>query len=385
VSLAVTAKGQIKRPKYDKKYIYKVLSCAEAIGIRGPTLALLNSYLSNRSFFVKINNSRSDESRTETGVPQGSKLGPTLFLILINSLPRLITSCKIMLYADDTVLSYSANTIDNVLPNLQEDLKLLQYWAHDFGIVINAKKTIVMCFSSPHKLVNGNQIQLCLHTNDCLHRFNHLLSCSCEVLELTDTIKYLGVTLDSRMSYHQHIQAICSKLRSAAFAVSRLSYLKFPFPILRLIYYSLAESHLNYCIEAWGLASDTALKPLIHIQNRLIRLLYYSFNNSYRNTSNMYKVLNILPFKSLHSYRSILNNFFCPTFKIPRLYSANTRELNHAQYVIPRFNTSYGKRTRSVSVPTIFNALPLTFSNIQTFNSLKLELKTYLLHDDPNS
>src|SRR5690606_26567252 len=112
----------------------------------------------------------------------------------------------------------------------------------------------------------------------CLHSFNHSLDCNCESLEIEHSIKYLGVFLDSTCSMKTHILYVCKKLRRAAFALRRLTYLKLPHAIIRQVYFCLAESHINYCIESWGFVSETSLRPIQYLQNEMMRILFKSTN-----------------------------------------------------------------------------------------------------------
>ena len=247
----------------------KLLLCMENIGICGPVLELFKSYLHNRHFIVKMTSYESEPTKINCGVPQGSKLGPTLFLILINSLPSLIHACKIVLYADDTVLSAHATTLESAIDMIRNDLIILQTWAHDFGIVINHTKTKVMCFHSAHKHPAYDLVNVQMHTYDCLHNKSYYTICSCDPIEMVTQYKYLGIWLDCHMSFKAHVDYITQKLRCAAVCLHRLTYYKFPRHILKQVYFALAESYISYCIESWGTVSDSTLQPIRYLQNKM--------------------------------------------------------------------------------------------------------------------
>jgi len=121
------------------------------------------------------------------------------------------------------------------------------------------------------------------------------------------------------------------------------------------------------------------LRPLCTLQNRAVRLLQYSCNDITRSTVMAYKSAGILPLRKLFIYRSVLSNYFTDEFLTQRIYSANTRPLNHYRFTVPRVYTLYGYRTRSHIVPSIFNELPVNCLDLTNFAAAKRHLKRYLL------
>lgn len=123
----------------------------ERYGITGPALNLLRSFLSNRKQRISINGANSDPITVKCGVPQGSILGPILFLIFINDLPQCLSSSQCILYADDTTIISSHTKLDNLMSDLQTDLNCLNNWSSINKLKINVKKTCFMLFTCPQK------------------------------------------------------------------------------------------------------------------------------------------------------------------------------------------------------------------------------------------
>ncbi len=149
--------------------------------------------------FVVFNGNKSDFLVQQRGVPQGSILGPLLFSIYVNNLPLILNKCSVQLYADDTVIYVSNSDILHIQLSLQYDINILQDWLLDNKLVLNKTKSYTMIFGSRQKLKSR--------------------SCSCAILckdgtslHKVDSIKYLGVWLDSELSFKSHINHILHKI-----------------------------------------------------------------------------------------------------------------------------------------------------------------------------
>ena len=130
------------------------LNKLEYYGIRGTSLKWFTSYLSNRTQYVSINNTSSDTKHITCGVPQGSVLGPLLFLLYINDLPNISNQFKFYLFADDTNIYFEANNFDKIQDVMNKGLKLLREWLIAKRLVLNVSKINFTIFSPPQNHIN---------------------------------------------------------------------------------------------------------------------------------------------------------------------------------------------------------------------------------------
>ena len=165
-------------------------------GIRGIVANWFESYLSNRRQCVKIDNSKSALRDISTGVPQGSILGPILFLIQMNDLPNFSNSVECNMFADDTTITLQENNYENLISKANASLQLFYNWTLNNRLSLNANKTSALLCTNRHL---GN-----VHTSN-------LTICSATV-HFVDNLKYLGVLLDNKLNFVEHIKFVSVKL-----------------------------------------------------------------------------------------------------------------------------------------------------------------------------
>ena len=144
------------------------------------------------------------------GVPQGSILGPFLFIIYINDLPLSLKHCKVTLYADDSVIYCSDTSPDKMQPRLNEDLQRLTQWFCTNKLSINVLKCKFMLLGHSSRYGDFSSLSL---------------SISGEDLERVDCYKYLGITPNQRLSWEDHVSNIASKIRKRISILSRIKYM----------------------------------------------------------------------------------------------------------------------------------------------------------------
>ena len=229
----------------------------EHYGFRGNFLDFLMSFLTQRKYYVHVNGHSSDIKTVNIGVPQGSTLGPLLFLIFINDMKNCSILLKFIQFADDTTILFSSNDIDILNEILEREANKVISWFNANKLIINVSKTSCMLFSNKR----------------CVPQLNITLNNT--VLEVQTETTFLGVVIDNKLSWKAHISFISSKI-SKSIAILRLLRYSFPKNILRMIYMSLVFSHINYCNLIWGSANKTNLEPLFKLQKKAVRLV----NNS---------------------------------------------------------------------------------------------------------
>ena len=204
-------------------------------GIRGVTNDWFKSYLSNRSQYVSINGYDSGLAAINCGVPQGSVLGPLLFLLYINDLNQAIKFCKVHHFADDTNLLCLGNSIKKLNKLVNADLKRLVNWLNANKISLNVKKTEMVIFKSKQKKFEGDlKIKL-----------------SGKRLYPTESVKYLGVKIDTNLSWQYHVNDLSVKLNRANALLFKMRK-HVSCKILKSIYFAIFDSYLSYCCLVWA-------------------------------------------------------------------------------------------------------------------------------------
>ena len=242
------------------KLLYKL----SHYGIRGNAFNLIKSYLSNRRQYVSVLNEDSNSLPVEWGVPQGSVLGPLLFLIYINDLCNVSNNGKFILFADDTNVFVAGDTLKQAYDLANDLLMSISRYMKCNLLHINTKKSCFMYFS-PNKRENESSVN---------NELEHLsLSIEGSIISRVKTTKFLGVLIDDKLSWKPHLEALNKKLRSACGRIYRIkTYL--PQKLHKQIYHSLFESHLTFAISVWGGVSNNTLQNVFITQKKCIRMMF---------------------------------------------------------------------------------------------------------------
>lgn len=235
----------------------------EAYGIKGNVLKWFNGYLKNRRQYVKYNHKLSDTLDVTFGVPQGSALGPTLFLIFINDIVKQIKNSGIKLFADDTMIYIvgEANDIKQMIEDLHFDLKNVTKWFKNNGLILNTGKTKFMTIGSKHnlgKLKVGNT--------------DYKIEINGELIQKVEQIKYLGFIIDDELNFNAHCQYVKKKMAKKIGFLFRLSNKVSMFARLTIYKITIAP-HLDYCGTFIYFMNQKQINMLQKIQNRAMRAI----------------------------------------------------------------------------------------------------------------
>lgn len=352
---------------FDTVSVPILLNKMERMGIRDVALKLFTDYLSNRKQRVKIGDLLSDETAIAYGVPQGSILGPTLFLVYVNDLCKLqLKSSKTVVFADDTVLLFSAPTWDIATHLAEIGLKEVMSWLRDNLLTLNIDKTKYVSFS---KSLTGqpcrNTLNIKAHT--CSDSVRSVSTCSCSLLEQASSIKYLGVIMDQHLNWQKHIEVLTGRLRKLIVVFKRLRHIG-DLSLLKDIYYALCHSLLAYCNLAWGGSFKTFLLPLERSQRAVLKVM---LSKPFRYpTKQLYADTKILSVRQTFIYKAVLKTHSNTEFDSDSFHEKRRKD----RLVCPSmFLSAYAQRHFCFQGPFLYktictsvNIYPLTFLKCRT-------------------
>ena len=258
----------------------------EHYGIRGPANQWFASYLKNRTQFVSILGYDSSIKPINHGVPQGSVLGPLLFLLYINDLHLAIKSSKVYHFADDTNLLNIDNSPKKIQKNVNDDLKILYKWLLANKITLNCDKTEVIFFHKPGERAPDLKIKMNGHR-----------------IYPSKSIKYLGIYLDETLNGSFHTKILSTKLKRANGMLCKARHY-IPSDELRTLYYAIFSSHLIYGSQIWGQVTNSFNQKIFKLQNRALRII--SFSDFRSDSLPIYRNLRILKLCDLIIIQNVL-------------------------------------------------------------------------------
>ena len=336
-----------------KILVYKL----DYYGIRGQANSWFKSYLTNRYQSVTLNGETSEKLPIGCGVPQGSILGPLLFLIYINDMNLAFKHALVHHFADDTNLLYSDKDPKRLKKIMNSELKLLFDWLCANRLSLNVNKTEFIIFRPPRKTLN--------------YRF---------VLKLNNTsiyeshkIKYLGILLDDRLSWKVHLSELSKKLSRSVGMLYRLRHFC-PNTVLRSLYFSLFNSHLSYGLPIWGNADRINIEKIKILQKRAVRAI--TFSSSLISSETIFKSLEILKLDDMlrfqisalmwdYDHNTLPTALTCYFKEINLIHHYQTRSSYHGKLTTNKFNTDrYGKNSFQ-------NQGSKTLNEIKTMNIYK--------------
>ena len=327
-------------------------------GIRGIPLRWLSSYLSDRKCFIEFDSVKSSLRNFNVGVPQGSILGPLLFLLYVNCIPKISDAFNAILYADDTTITMRHQDIAHLTNNANVELKKIVDWTLCNKLTLNSSKTDLILFSN--RILNTEAISVRLEESILTPKFS---------------VKYLGVAIDNRMNFKDHVNMIISKISKHTGILYRLKSL-FPTKTRLDYYYAFIFPYLTYNIIIWGGTCQSVLLPLITLHKRIIRMIA---DAGYRDHSDpLFKRLGLLKLTDLYNFNLLVymqkarsKGTFTPR------HSFETR--NRLAPASEFHRLSKCQQAVSFAGPAAWNRLPVRLKELENLNKFKKTVKSFLI------
>ena len=292
-------------------------------GIRGMANNLIKSYLSNRKQYVQIGDTKSNLLDINCGVPQGSVLGPLLFLIYVNDIANCNPHGLIRLFADDTNVFIESKQIESLYNDAENVLKYLDKWFRANKLTLNIEKNNFIIFTTPDRRKKMN-IPNTLKLNDIM-------------INRTDQAKYLGLILDEELSWKHHIDMLCNKIKRyfPSFYTLR-NFINVDHA--KSIYYATIHSRIKYGIPLYGTADKNVIEPLQILQNKLLRVL--TKKDHMYSTNKLHNELELLKINDIYESEVLTFVYNCVNRNVPDVmgnyftkmgdtHNINTRNKNH--------------------------------------------------------
>lgn len=297
----------------------------------------------------------SEERIVKYGVPQGSVLGPLLFIVYINDLPK-ATIQPMSLFADDSTVTITCNNIDTYKYDINVALTSIIKWLDNNNLKININKT---------KLIHFRQRDTAASANLDIQYNNN-------VIEETNTTKFLGINIDNKLNWKPHVENLCKKINSLAYVLYKLSPVVSKEALLTA-YHGLIASNIRYGVIFWGNSTD--VEKIFKYQKRCIRAMFHlKMTDSCRP---FFVGYNILTTPSLYIFETAVfvkqnPDLFC---RLSDVIQRNRRD--QSKVCVRNSTTTLMRKSIFCMAPFVYNKLPITLRELPT-SLFQRKLRTIL-------
>jgi len=328
-----------------------------------------HSYLTNRSQKVTIEGVLSEPLETKVGVPQGSILGPLLFVLYLNDLPGTVSNSEVNMYADDTEVDYSSPSVTDIEENINDDLQSLTTFFANNKLSLNTKKCEVILCGTRQRVKDQN---LTIRVGD-------------EDLPCVADATYLGAVIDKNLTWANHIDKVISKVSSRIGVLRKMKNIV-PHDTLKHLYNALVLPHFDYADLIYGMGYKTDLDRLQKVQTRAARLLTGSGPRTPR--EGMFASLHWLSLTNRRSYNKavlvykclngLAPDYLCDMFRY-ETYVYQTRSSNLGLLHEPKAKSVFFENSFQVSGACLWNDIPKDIRDSSTLTSFKHALYKHYL------
>lgn len=325
--------------------------------------------MSNRTQRVRIEGVLSDPLELNTGVPQGTVMGPILFLLYVNHLlDSKYIKGHIISYADDTAIVYQGGSWDEAYLLAETELDKIHQWLSCNLLSLNINKTKFVTFSMTIQDQPARN-SIFLHKHSCDQPKN----CHCPVVERTDCVRYLGIMVDQYLRWKEQVDFVAKKLKRMMHKFYQLRDI-LSHKNLKIVYCALVESILRYGVVVWGGVYQETMRNLGVIQNTILKILFK--RSRLYSTECLYTELKIMNIRQLYSLCCLLWTFDNKNDTTSAsVYS--TRFANNLK--IDFFRASHLQRFMYYFGPKLYNSLTREIRSVENRNRFQSEVKKFLL------
>lgn len=350
----------------------------DGIGIRGSALDWFASYLSSRRQHVSLNGYTSHSKTVSFGVPQGSILGPTLFIVYVNDLADLLTPQKdaqIVCYADDTAILFKGKSWAETFDRAESGLERIASWLDSNLLTLNTNKTKYLCFQKTSASNPSTNHEIKIH--ECKGQAR-TVSCSCPKIDRAESIKYLGVILDEKLSFKPHINVLSGRVRKII-PIMKLLRDGADKDLLMLVYTALCQTILSYCILAWGGAAKTFMVKVERAQRSVLKVM---FRKPYRHpTTTLYEETKTMTVRQLYIHKAILSHH--KHTKLTPVNPDTPVKRRRIKVDVPFVRSAFASRFSYHAIPFIYKrAMKHCNLTDSSLHGAKVKVKKWLLSLD---
>ena len=347
-------------------------------GIVDEELQWFKSYLLDRQQFVYAHGVLSNEAVLNIGVPQGSVLGPTLFMLYVNDISQYVSLSTCNLYADDTVIYCSGTDLSDLERKLQSSVLEVSKWYQANRLCLNSDKSNVLVVNSSNRNCDDNTLTILLDD---------------QTLEQVDAADYLGVKIDEHLSWDAYVNKLCASLGCQISKLSRLRGITSKY-VLDKIYTSCIQPIIDYAICSWGFANNSIINKVQRLQNYASRIVTGNFDYVNSRGLDIVRMLNWMNIRQRRNYFTLLLVFKCVSIDRAPDYLSNNftmcnqvnqhyslRSSSSKDLIVPYVSSAVIKSSFTYNGAVLWNDLSADMKNVTELMCFKRLLKNYVFNN----